>query len=99
MCIVEDLLKLVHNTGSWRIPIHCMVVIWNYLKVKNKVVLCLAIRAEAVFILIVVICIELTRVIKYSQLKSSFAKLAIQRTLDVVDINTFVAKFQLMSLK
>jgi hypothetical protein len=97
--IVEDLLKLVHNTGAWRIPINCMAVIWNYLKVKHKVVLCLAIRAKAVFILIVVICDDVACVIKYSQLKSSFAKLAIQRTLDVVDINTFVAKFQLMSLK
>ncbi len=93
MGIVEDLLKLVHDTDSWRIPINCMVVIWNYLKVKNKVVLCLAIRAEAVFILIVVICVDVACVIKYSQLKSSSVKLAIQRTLDVIDINTFVAKF------
>jgi hypothetical protein len=53
--IVEYLLELVHNTGTWGINVKCMAVIGNDLHVKHKLMLSFPILAEAINIFIVVI--------------------------------------------
>ena len=53
--IVEYLLELIHNTGTWWFIVISMSVIRNDFHVKHKVVLSFAVFTEATNIFIVVI--------------------------------------------
>lgn len=53
--IVENLLKLVHNTSTWRLIVISMAVIGYDLHIKHKVIVFIAILTETTYIFIVVV--------------------------------------------
>jgi hypothetical protein len=75
--IVEYLRELIYDTATWGITVQIMEVIFNYLHIKDKVVLSPGILTDTAVGFIVVIFERNSSVIIYTKLKSFLTKLAV----------------------
>jgi len=93
--IIEQLLKLIQNTITWRILIFekfTMISIRNYLHVKHKQVISITIFSKVVISFIVVIMKNCVCVIIYSKVESPLAKQPKYRKFSMIYRNSLAAE-------